>query len=590
MFKGIKRLISRNKPISNSVTYGETCFMSFYAASVTRMSYFDDNKFIQLYNQIIGNVIPTSILSGINKVVLEGSDLNNLFNDEYAFNLTSGEFKTYSNKEGNQFIDYVAMNMPQDINIITGEMKGTRTYPEVDIGIDQNIKYISLACSNYGNVYIVADKRMPNVIQVIFRGTYSSKTAGSYTKPTSMIPIKITNDSKEAYLYGIYKITTDMLNTIMESIRYLAVNFLEQSEPNSVTVLTFGHSLGGAMTTIFSHLWSKLKTNDFYKRSPYDIFKAPIFCISLGAPRCMNVYASDEFCKNVQSGLITFKRIVTKGDPVPGLPKKIAGFSHPCSSKEMKANGMRGRVNEDCNDVLSKVPFRPKYDSSIKCEPQNSNTITTYNPLSHTLYFYIMYSKAADVGKFFKGMVTQREVKRTKTGQTVVRINIGNQGSLKTAFFVLDHVRDVPSDDKRIEEKAELEKINEPEPQEGGGKVSEDIKMTKELFDFIVSSATEIPEGTDRNLLVPANGEYVNVLEIISTPKTKLITADITSSEHYLKIQEEERKEREKREAEADAAQDRQYRVDYSNYNKGGMRRRKTIRKRTTKRKGTRKN
>jgi hypothetical protein len=110
------------------------------------------------------------------------------------------------------------------------------------------------------------------------------------------------------------------------------------------------------------------------------------------------------------------------------------------------------------------------------------------------------------------------------------------------------------------------------------------------LIDFIVSSATEIPEGTDRNLLVPANGEYVNVLEIISTPKTKLITADITSSEHYLKIQEEERKEREKRDAEADAAQDRQYRVDYSNYNKGGMRRRKTIRKRTTKRKGTRKN
>jgi hypothetical protein len=66
-----KNVFSRNKPISNSVTYGETCFMSFYAASVTRMSYFDDNKFIQLYNQIIGNVIPTSILSGINKVVLE---------------------------------------------------------------------------------------------------------------------------------------------------------------------------------------------------------------------------------------------------------------------------------------------------------------------------------------------------------------------------------------------------------------------------------------------------------------------------------------------------------------------------------------
>lgn len=515
MFKGLKGLISSNKPISNSVNYGETCFMSFYAASVTRMSYFDDNKFIQFYTQIIGNVIPTSILSGINRVVLEGSDLNNLFNDEYAFNLNNDvTFKTYNNTNGEKRIDYVAMNMPQDINIITGEMTGIRTYPVVE-DIDQYIKYISLACSNYGNVNIVADKRMPNVIQVIFRGTYSSKTAGSYTKPTSMIPIKITKDSKEAYLYGIYKITTDMLNTIMESIRYLAVNFLEQSQPNSVTVLTFGHSLGGAMTTLFSYLWSKLKTNDFYKRSPYDIFKAPIFCISLGAPRCMNVNASDDYCNRVQSGLITFKRIVSKGDPVPGMPKKIAGFSHPCSSKEMKANGMRARVNEDCTDVLSKVPLRPKYDSSIKCENQNSNTITTYNPLSHTLYFYIMYSKAADIGKFFKGMVTQREVKRTKTGQTVVRVNIGNQGSLKTAFFVLDHVRDVPSDDKRIEEKAEDETVNEGqlsiEPQEGGGKVSEDVKMSKEVFDFIVSQATEIPEGTDRNLTEPITGQYVMV-------------------------------------------------------------------------------
>jgi len=498
---------------SNSVNYGDTCFMSFYASTLSRLSYFDDNKFIQFYNQIIGNVIPTSILSGINKIVLEG-DLNNLFNDEYAFNLSSREFQTYSNKEGKQFIDYVAMNMPQNINIITGEMMGTRTYHEVDFAtVDQNIKYISLACSNYGNVYIVADKRMPNVIQVIFRGTYSSKTAGSYTKPTSMIPIKITKDSKEAYLYGIYKITTDMLNTIMESIRYLAVNFLGRSEPNSVTVLTFGHSLGGAMTTLFSYLWSKLKTNDFYKRSPYDIFKAPIFCVSLGAPRCMNVYASDDYCKSVKSGLITFKRIVTKGDPVPGLPKKIAGFSHPCSSKEMKADGMRRRVNEDCSDVLSKVPLKPKYDSSIKCEPQNSNIITTYNPLSHTLYFYIMYIKAVDIGKFFKGMVTQREVRRTKTGQTVVRVNIGNEGSLKTAFFVLDHVRDVPSDDKRIEKNTERET-----PTVGGGKVSEDIKMTKELFDIIVSSATEIPQGNDRNLTEPITGQYVNVIEIYGRP------------------------------------------------------------------------
>ena len=119
-----------------------------------------------------------------------------------------------------------------------------------------------------------------------------------------------------------------------------------------------------------------------------------------------------------------------------------------------------------------------------------------------------MYSKAADIGKFFKGMVTQREVRRTKTGQTVVRVNIGNEGSLKTAFFVLDHVRDVPSDDARIERNTESKTLTV-----GGGKVSEDIKMTKELFDIIVSSATEIPQGNDRNLTEPITGQYVNVID-----------------------------------------------------------------------------
>lgn len=548
---------NESEPELTQLNYGNTCFMSFYASTMTRLSYFDDNKFIQFYNQIMGNVIPESILTDINKVVSSpNSDLKNLFNDELSFDLRSGTFKTYNNKNG-KFIDYVEMNMPQDINIITDEMTGVRTYPEANIAaVDQNIKYISLACSNYGNVYIVADKRMPNVIQVIFRGTYSAKTAGSYSKPTSLVPLKVEKGSNEAFMYGIFKITTDMFNTIIESIRYLAVNFLGNTEPNSVTILTFGHSLGGAMTTLFSYLWSKLKENVFYNSSPYHILKSNIFCISLGAPRCMNNYASDEFCKRVSEGLIVFKRIVTKGDLVPGMPSKKFGFSHPCSTKKNRANGMRDRVNEDCSDVLSKIPLYPKYNSSIKCEPENTKSFTMYNPLSHTLYFYIMYSKAANIPEFFKGMATQQEVLRSKKGETVVRVNIGNQVSLKTAFFILDHVRDVPSNDAMLEEKMKREKSSDTidltnEPQMGGGKVSEDIKMTAKVFDKIISNTVEIPAASDRNLLVPPNN-YLNVLSII-----KDIEAD-------------------------------QYRT--VNSNKGGMRRRKTIRKRTTKRKGTRKN
>lgn len=549
--------------------YGNTCFMSFYAAVLTRLSYLDDNKFIQCYNQIIGNVIPDSILTGINDVVTTsskpGGDLNNLFDDEIAF-LNKGTFEIYKNVEGKSRIDYVAMNMPQDVNIITGEMKsGMRTYPVVDpVNVDQNIKYISLASSNYGNVYIVADKRMPNVIQVIFRGTYSSKTAGSYSKPTSLMPLKISNDSKEAYLYGIMKITLDMINTIIQSIRYLAVNFLGHAEPNSVTVMTFGHSLGGAMTTLFSYIWVGLKKSEFYNTSPYNVINDNILCISLGAPRCMNVHASDAFCEYVRNGDIAFKRLVTKGDPVTGVPfknffNKGVGFSHPCSSTEMKKQGMRKQVNEDCKDARTgRVSLTPNYAKPISCLNEKkkiwesdstkstvgkfksvlSNTadrFTFYNALSHTVYFYIMYSQAANIPNFFKGMVKQLEVKRTKTGQTVVRVNIGNESELSSSFFILDDVRDIPFDDAAYEKEQEKETnvgFNEmtsiqsdPEEspgeisndfeamQHGGGKVSEDANMTREIFDFVINNVVKIPAGTNRNVLIPINGTYVNVKE-----------------------------------------------------------------------------
>jgi len=540
-FGSLRKKISPSP--SSELNYGNTCFMSFYAAAVTRISYLDDNKFIQCYNKIMGNVIPKEILRNINTLANDNNNLNNLFNDDNLLQNVLSNIDTYTSNTGQKRIDYVKMNMPQKINIITGEMEGDSTQFDGSES-DKHIKYISLANSNYGNVYIVADDRMSNVIQVIFRGTYSAKTAGSYTKPTSLIPLKAKKDSNDAYLYGIVKITLDMINTIIQSICYLSREFLRHTNPNSVTILTFGHSLGGAMTTLFSYELYRLRQLDFYKNAPYNVMRPNILCVSLGAPRCLNVYASDEFCKLVQSGAIAFKRIVTKGDPVPGMPKKFTGFSHPCSSKTMKANGMREKVNEDCSDVLSKVPLRPKYNKSIKCESKNSNLITTYNPLSHTLYFYIMYSKAANIPNFFKGMVKQMEVKRTKDGQTVARVSIGNEASLSSSFFVLDDVRDVPFNDLALENKIESETSEEQEElttvpvespdsgesletsdinpirsdefdsiQNGGGKVSEDVYMTYELFNFIIENGIPIQDGVNRNVLNPSDigTEYLKI-------------------------------------------------------------------------------
>ena len=52
--------------------------------------------------------------------------------------------------------------------------------------------------------------------------------------------------------------------------------------------------------------------------------------------------------------LILFLRITTRGDPVPGLPKKFGGYQHPCSENEE----MRKQISEDCNEMLSVIDVR----------------------------------------------------------------------------------------------------------------------------------------------------------------------------------------------------------------------------------------
>jgi len=138
------------------------------------------------------------------------------------------------------------------------------------------------------------------------------------------------------------------------------------------------------------------------------------------------------------------------------------------------------------------------------------------------------------------------EVNRTKDGKTVVRVSIGNERNLKSAFFILDDVRDVPLGTKELKEEEQvkneksqgLEELTEitqnaggksnsnesttiasytiNDYQIGGGKVSQDVYMTYDLFKFVIDNAVEIPNDVDRNILKPINEKYVNFNELAS--------------------------------------------------------------------------
>jgi len=256
--------------------YGDIHFISFLGSILSRLAYMNDNKFLTQYKAIMGPIIVPKIMTGINNV--PSTNLSMLLDDQQTFGLDKSPNDIFSAYEyqykGKNYIDFLALNMPQNINILNGDILGTIVASLVPGQIGESsdqVKYISIGWSNYGEIFIVADKRMPNTIFLIFRGTYSAKTAALYTKPTSLVPLPICANSDDKVLYGIFKPTTEMIHTIIESMSHLATTFLGATEPNSVKIFTTGHSLGGAMCTNFAYLWMGIKKTPPYNTGLYNV-------------------------------------------------------------------------------------------------------------------------------------------------------------------------------------------------------------------------------------------------------------------------------------------------------------------------------
>ena len=491
--------------------YGDLHFISFLSAILSRLAYFNDNKFLRKYNSIMGPVILPKIMQAINNV--DSNNLEQLLNDEEIFELNGTSTDMFVNYEytfnNKKFIDFIGLNMPQNVNIINEDLQGNLQFPLGNNETEQDqVKYISIAWSNYGEIYIVADKRMPNTIFVIFRGTYSAKTASLYLKPTSITPLKVCNDS-QGFLYGIFKVSSEMIHTIVESIRYLATNFLCAKIKNSIKIFTTGHSLGGAMCTNFAYLWNGIKKTAPYNTCPYSILSENIICVSLGAPRGMNSSVAAKFCKLVEEKKILYLRITTNGDPVPASPPKLLGVSdyqHPCSDND----NMRKYVSESCAPQLQARPsLNINYNGNLDCLNYKARTYIP-NFLSHTVYLDILFTKAVDIVNYLKGLNpvgTTREINRSSTGSTVCRLITGNNNKYKAVFFDVNQVRQTSNQSlsnststssAETNKKSSLLKI--------GGKVFEDVKISLTIFNKLILEMKPLT-----NDLSPLKGDIFNL-------------------------------------------------------------------------------
>ena len=322
-------------------------FLSFYSTILARLAYFTSDHFLPAYLETMGPIIPDALIKYINDTDAskllpsdDGSSVGSLEDGEFTPD-TSVPTYQFNSKT---FVDYT--DYAEKFNEQMGARE-KKPYQYIAPRIvehkaqDYTVAYINISTSNYAGNWILVDTRMPDTIFVIFRGTYSAKSAGSYTKPSSLLPsiegVDLKDGQKYGSLGGIHKILGDDMNAIIEAMGYLSGKYLNADNKNdgSIKVITTGHSLGGGLCTLFASDFYELDYNNEYQGiRRFSAFDRKITCVSIAAPRVLNKTLANKVCDRVSKKLMYFQRIISRGDPVPALPPSKFGFRHPCSGRE----------------------------------------------------------------------------------------------------------------------------------------------------------------------------------------------------------------------------------------------------------------
>ena len=495
------------------VEYGRVPFITFICVILSKLAYLPDCGFLPRYEQIFGqkkianssrycnnrqpfikldsdieyNPIPTSIFNAI-----KDANIEDIFNDSKIFKKCQ-DINFYTDSVSNEkFVDFI--KYAEFFNILNGSTNKRKIKERFQGGggsKNKYVQYISLEWSNYSIIYIVADKRS-NTIFIVYRGTASFKGITSYVNFNTFNK-NGPCDSDEAFIPGIFKITTEAIHTLLESVFYLATHFLKATANNSVKVLATGHSLGGAMASIFAYLYTGIRNNNKSDISNLSVLSKQIVCISVGAPRCINDATLKKYNHFINQNLIMYRRLVTKGDPVPQMPHKAYfGYHHPGDDLKTK-NGLIF-----CESTYSGLYGNfIDYDKSSNCKSKEDSIgsvrsfIGQHNQYDHLNYLYVSYLSLVPVG--FKTNEIDRE---PGSGDTVMRVILGsNKYGTKIAFFnlvksrganykkpLLKFLVDVHNQDILMTHKAFLKLISLMKPNNNDNPIIKTI-LNEQIFD-----------------------------------------------------------------------------------------------------------
>ena len=208
-----------------------------------------------------------------------------------------------------------------------------------------------------------------------------------------------------AALGGVLDMLNSTIGTIMYSIYYLSNEFINPSnfteQINKTSVYTFGHSLGGALSTLFAYEYvgavKKLRDN---KETEMSVDKLPmkdsIICITNASPRSFNKYSMMQFMDYVKKGKINYLRQWTARDWVVSQPFQKFDYYHPkiLDSNESEAVEVKRPNLKFDNAYLQRKDPYLNYDTPLLGEANAKTSdlgIMGINPIAHFYQQYINY-------------------------------------------------------------------------------------------------------------------------------------------------------------------------------------------------------